>query len=880
MMQMPSEGAPAMPEPDPTAVWIDGAWRWLQTSLAPRVAMLAFASLLLGWLVFSATYRWSVRRRSTGWRYWSLASAGALAEEGALRTACVQVMASLRHGDLVVVRRRDERGIHSIVGIRGEQNWPVIAAFAKACSAVATECDPPVLDTSNVARSMTHVRDAYRGASSSLGERSHLTNSMPEVLPNEGDWVALVVRNRRTREQRAIQRWYQTHRHAVTINVASHVHVAKGAAMGTMWAGSEVSFDSAEAILQSTANGFIGFDVFVRARGRKPFMVPSLTAVVGAATVAASPALRVPAAVVAVLAVVGTWRGVLTSAFDVGVAQIERGVFPPIRHRWYHHKPGRSVVGAEGTPNQMQRNWYPLSRSALPIGPQYPVELAAPKSGTAVVTVAVSNREPAAALCRPHGPLLGVAGPQDRRMWLSDEVLRAGVFACGVPRSGKSGLLQNVFAWHLSQLEAGAPGRRVVIHFESKDGPAILGEWLPRAHEAGQLNKVRIVELNVVDGDPNGSEYCTIDLFPACGTIQNRAANFVSALAYANTEEMTETTRLTAVLKRTVALALCVTPEIAEAAMLLPDRSPIFYTSVLLGMEGDADVVEQSPALRLWEALRSAAIQAEHAARGTTEGDLDVLAPNVPRLTELAACVARARQLFESWKATQRRQNFESSQNRIGELLDVDAYFSNDRTKLTWDQVIAENLIVFVNHGSPVTSGVPRVAKSGVNRLAAMLMYAMRDAVEANCGGWQKQGNFMCVSGDELGVLSGVGAEVVEWLRQEGGAFGVLLGFATQAITQLPDEVRNAVMGFGTIAWLEPGDNPSQLRYAREFLDGIEPGVWSAQLTEMPKYTAIVRTRVDGIPQPPCMVRLRWLMDPALSWREVTALIRGEDVAL
>jgi hypothetical protein len=137
----------------------------------------------------------------------------------------------------------------------------------------------------------------------------------------------------------------------------------------------------------------------------------------------------------------------------------------------------------------------------------------------------------------------------------------------------------------------------------------------------------------------------------------------------------------------------------------------------------------------------------------------------------------------------------------------------------------------------------------------------VQTAIKQNCSGWEEQERYVSIFADEIGVLAKSSSEVIQWLREQGRAYGVRPFIAAQWPDQLPPKVRAAFMSFATMFWFQQSDH-------EVIADGVgrlsvNGGEWSpSDIANLAKYQAIMHATADGKLRFPTTVRMAYWTDP------------------
>jgi hypothetical protein len=449
------------------------------------------------------------------------------------------------------------------------------------------------------------------------------------------------------------------------------------------------------------------------------------------------------------------------------------------------------------------------------------------------------------------GPIVGYAdapGPDQSKVavHLDASEMYGGVGALGLPGTGKTTLLQNLWAWHVLERvkPSGRPGypgaRDVLIAFESKgEGTRVYERW-SRVYG----DDIDIVE--VADPSALAIHVADPDLPP-----RERARLFVSAMKYAWDESAIQalaTETLNAVF--TAAMTIVdFAPTVAETTNHLTDGEVTFMSvaHLLLGGSGSYDDAMQV-------ATRFAAFfkecPNEHPDKATLRTGVSalkiILGPDTSQAKWTNAVA--------------------SSRNKVDLLMGVAHWWASSRPHNSWKDVLTNNRAVVINSG---------VARSGRlldddagTAIAAMTAYALKIALQQNCSGWAEQQRHISIFADEIGVLAKSSSEVIQWLREQGRAYGVRPFIAAQWPDQLTPRVRSALMSFATIFWFQQSDH-------EVIADGVgrlsvNGGEWtSSDIANLAKYQAIMHATANGRLRMPTTVHMA-------NWTDVEAFARDQ----
>lgn len=748
-------------------------------------------------------------------------------------------------GTVLLTRCTDEGLSHFLIVPAGGESGSAHLHLAQTVAARAERVESPgfLLASKRIARAEYAVNSAM-GRDTQVGaDMSEVSRRLASSL-RPGEWVAVVLRHPRANEIRWYQRWLQ---HQVGGGAKPTHHSMSATAMVmSLWSGAD-STSAAKGLLGQVRAALPGFDVHIRSSGVSTVPRGLIIAGSGLLTSLGGIALMsngifepfgLPAAVTGFLTGAGlpaVAAGVLyllgrLPSFAERVRRFARvnllipapsRVLPPAR-------PARELMDKEGVVTRAAKDGgYPLDVHSFMAGPAMPVSLVAPHAGAASGDASTQQRSAASVMRSRVGPLVGFN--DELPVYLSANDSWGGVFCVGQAGSGKSRLIQSLFGW--SMLEhtkpsglPGFPGRQnTLIAFESKgEGADAYQRWAELAGE--KLLRV----------DFAGTGQVQIDFWSVPGTAEVRARAAVNAFKYAFDDGsvgpesfVTLTTVFTA--------AFVVTPEIAAGVQgISTTASPFYYANILLGNRGDEMGVALAGAIRS-EATR---------VRADAESDLGMASEKLASL-------------YQSMTPAQRGQLTKAPRNKVSALLTAESWWSRPQ-RITWDRILTQHYPVVFN------TGVSRTGATAddqlVDHVSALAMYTLYEAIKRNCSGWREAGRSVSIFADELKLLAGSSDTVVTWLRDQGRSYGVRAVFATQYPEQLSKEVRNSVLGFGTLLAFAQ-NNPEVARsLAADFaLTGDE---WTgADVANLPAFETIVRATVGQKRQPPFTLKIHDFWD-------------------
>ena len=743
----------------------------------------------------------------------------------------------------VLLTRRDDGGLsHYLIApddeVADAANIQLHLAQAVAARAELVDVPEGLFASRRIAQARYAVgtvmgRDTQVGAD--IAEVSRLLAS--SLRP--GEWVAIVLRQPGSREVRRYQRWlqYQVGGGAKP----THHSMSPSALVMSLWAGAETTGASRSLLKQLWAS-LPGFDVQIRSSVVSRFRKGAITIVVGlglavsGSWLLASDVLdqfSVTAAIAGLAAGVGlpiAVGGVLyllgrVPSYADKVRRFARfNLLLPPRHRLFPPAhPSREFLDKAGAVQRVARDGgYPLDVHSFMAGPAMPVSIVAPHAGAASGEASTQQRGAPPTMRGRIGPFIGYN--DSLPVHLSADDGWGGVFCVGQAGSGKSRLIQSLFAW--AGLEhtqpsglVGFPGRsNTLIAFESKgEGADAYQRWS------------KVVGDEVLRIDFAGTGNVQLDLWSIGGSAEYRARAAVNAFKYAFDDGSVgpeSFVTLTAVFTA----AFTVTPEIVAGVNgVSAGASPFYYANILLGNRGDELGVALAGAIR------------SEAARVSASPESD-----------LGQASEKLASLYQSLTPAQRGQLTKAPRNKVSALLAAESWWSRPQ-RITWDRILTQHYPVVFNTGDARTGGI--ADDQLVDHVSALAMYTLYEAIKRNCSGWSEAGRSVTIFADELKLLAGSSATVITWLRDQGRSYGVRAVFATQYPEQLSAEVRNSVMGFGTLLAFAQ-NNPDVVRsLVNDFtLAGDE---WNgSDVANLQPFETIVRATVGRKRQAPFTLKI------------------------
>jgi hypothetical protein len=667
-------------------------------------------------------------------------------------------------------------------------------------------------------------RDSPLGAE--LGETSgRLASSL-----RQGEWVAAVLRQPSNQERKRWLRWLQ---HQVgAASTPTHHSVQQSSVVMSVWAGAD-GVEDAKSLLRQVTAAMPGFDLNVDPQAvsvSKPATLivgSGVLAVVASAALASTGWLAGVPTMLAVVAFVGGFGVPLMIAgvlYAVGripsyAEKVRRmrlaNLLPTAPSRRFVRRPRKERIDRDGTVTAAREGDYPMHPSAFMVAPQLPAGIVAPHGADSGASSTVSRIAPPQ-LRERIGPMIGDNDGQAVHLSAAD--FYAGVVAFGQAGSGKSRLIQALYAWHGLERVApsglsGFPGRHnALIAFESKgEGANDYVEWAATVGD-------RAVRIDFAGASPMG-----LNILDVPGDAERKARSIVNAIKYAFSEGSIQE-RSFDTLTQVFTAAFSITEPVAVSAGVPFGMSPFYYANILLGGRGDPMGVALAGAIKS-EAARL----------------------RVGAETDIGNAAEKLAALYEGQTPARRAQLTDAPRNKVSALLAAETWWARPQ-QISWDQILEHHVNVIINVG--ISADNDQEDDQLVQQVSAMMMYTLYEAIKRRCSGWFEQGRAVSIFADELKLLAGSSATVLTWLRDQGRSYGVRAIFATQYPEQLSPEVRNSVMGFGTLLAFSQ-NNPDVVRslLADLSLSGDE---WeSADVANLPPFETIARTTANRMRQSP-----------------------------
>jgi hypothetical protein len=773
-----------------------------------------------------------------------------------------------RGGCVTLVTTQHEGGPVSYVGVQRATGTPitnhVVTSLSSAVGATAeeSECPAELSSTPEVGWLIADPRETASRDTQAGNDANEVAILLAQIM-RPGDWVAITLRSPTKSEVRRSRRWIL---HRIKGDESSvHYSNTGEPIVGSVMAGAR-SHQEVASILSQLAAAIPGFDIETRTP-KVPSGIPTrlavlLTAVslVGAAVFSSKWFYGVAAAVAVLVAWFAT-NGYLGQAREMSAAltSVGGGVLPnPPKRKSPPRKPstktqtfekgnrqanltaGGSGVNHSRKTTQQTRTidrpgGYPLADASFLFAPSMVIGMVSPHAGTASGMANTASRSVPQSLLENIGPVVGYVGDsREVSVHLDAGELYSGVVMFGIPGSGKTVAIQNLWAWNTLERvrpsgRPSMPGRRnSLIAFESKgEGANEYHRWSTQLGDSSILVEV---------GNPASP---AIDFMDPSMTPIDRANFFISAMIYAFGPDAIGD-RSSEVLAMVLPAAVLCPPQVAAATVGLTGE-PVSFISIahtLLGGMGDEAGVAVDTGLSEYLAAMD---------------DFD------PAKRDLAVALRSLDPLYgPKVTPTQRRALSESSRNKIHLLSSVPHWWAPTRPRGTWSEVLENHRSVVFNSGITTSGVLVDERLSAV--ISAMSAFALRDAIQRTCSGWLQQQRSVTVFSDELALLVKSSADVIEWLRDAGRSYGVRLMLASQRPAQLPEAVRSTLRGFGTTLWFQQSDPQVIAEAVAQLSIGGTP--WSsADIGNLSRYQAILRATASGRVQTPVPVQMAYWGD-------------------
>lgn len=428
---------------------------------------------------------------------------------------------------------------------------------------------------------------------------------------------------------------------------------------------------------------------------------------------------------------------------------------------------------------------------------------------------------------RSDAPLVGV-DVQGRPVWLDPDAREEGFLVTGDPGQGKTVACLTMWGADLVNRRRDPDPRRCMLWLETKgDGAQRALQMAVRAgYDPGDI-------LLLDCGASVGPRLELLDrLNPG------RSANEITeALTYALPAGSIMGSSAQAMVAA-FSLALQAGPATWPSFGGQPPSVLKLVLTLMGGVSSEAQSV-------LWEFFRDR-VQRPAEAGG----------PRVSELQELMASADESTEAVERWgyymamNPRDRDPVLRPPINKIADLLAAKAVWTPDpqRPDVGLLDLLQSKRVAIINFGGGGLT--PQVAQ----RLAATTLYLLRSAIERTCSGWQRAGWSVSVYADEVSHLcdTGSGQDIISWFKDAGRSYGVRLILGTQRMDQLSEMAVRTLSTLGTKLYLRT-ESPQMAKAG-----AVDLGQFftDQDLRSLPQFEGVLRTRWQGVPQPPFNLRL------------------------
>lgn len=199
-------------------------------------------------------------------------------------------------------------------------------------------------------------------------------------------------------------------------------------------------------------------------------------------------------------------------------------------------------------------------------------------------------------------------------------------------------------------------------------------------------------------------------------------------------------------------------------------------------------------------------------------------------------------------------QRTNASLNKVNQFLAVEHIFTLSRANATWKKIIdtpGDYHIVLAAHGDYALP--ERMDKI----LGAWMLYRLWNTIFANCKNFLQDNKHTMLICDELSLLANGNDDILQNMREQGRSFGLMLVFATQYPKQLSPILLDSFMGYSTFIAYSTQNNEIAQLVANRVTDAAGDDGWTtAAIMNLPKFTAVVRTRTQEQVQPAFLVKI------------------------
>lgn len=431
--------------------------------------------------------------------------------------------------------------------------------------------------------------------------------------------------------------------------------------------------------------------------------------------------------------------------------------------------------------------------------------------------------------------------------------LYKGIAVMGQAGTGKTVLVHGVLHWALQAMRGGK-GRAFgsdsrVIDFETKDAASgiLLDRWA-QAHGLPTAWEIRCADPASIQLDVLGY-YDGLD------------AKTTGEAVAAGMRYSFEPGAILDKSQRQLADAFCAGIGVCRFEERHPGEAwMMMRRSVALFR--DAERASQPVSPVGWAVLALGGSMGEMGAARMMERGLEALAEAHPDDGDVAAAADAVRSLTggSDGKGRSVRPDNQvltdtaAARNKAQALMAAEWLFKPGQAKVSWHQVLQRpgfyRILLAPYEGRGLDGSLDRI-------LGAWLMWGLWRAVSRDCQNWDGLGRRTMLACDELSMLASADSRVLAGVREQGRSFGVVPVFATQYPEQLPDQLRNSFLGYGTLVSYSLGNADTAEQVARLMTDNQgEDGWTAAAIRNLPQYTAAVRTYTARQLQPAFLVRV------------------------
>ena len=452
--------------------------------------------------------------------------------------------------------------------------------------------------------------------------------------------------------------------------------------------------------------------------------------------------------------------------------------------------------------------------------------------------VAGGRRAPAAAT-GTEGALLG-HDPEGRGVRLADRDRFRGLFSVGDIGTGKTTLLISIWAGDLARrMRRKQEGRQPdpAIWLDTKGSGA--DRALAAAVHAGYEPDKDIAMVDV--GSSSGPRLNLFD--PALGDTSRQATAMVEAMRFAFDAGAIQD-RAADVLHSAFWLALACPERIAKELGYEHGADPMRFAFWLLG--GDPHLPQPAQLLQLLDP----SLEEDTSFGSPVSTNLVV---HEPELTAAWNKYAR----FVVMKERQRNELFESSRNKLAQMLTVGPLWTPDaRPTVSISDILSGGWPLIVCFGARDDGSTTGHSELVAERLVSMTLLLMWEVIKVRCNSWQEHDRCLSLFSDELHMIAGngSGSDVIASMLDLGRDRGLWPVFATQRLDQLPERTMNSISSMGTRAYFKLANLAAAEAAAADLARGDETFT-EAEVSGLPDYTAAIRMHAEDVSQPPFTLR-------------------------